>query len=235
MSVRKLFCITNFFTNSYLIENDSSIILIDAGWPQFKESLIKGILKAGYEIWDITHIVFTHHHVDHAGLSLFLKERSGALTAAHSLDSLYISGQAKLTDTSSLGTFGKLHSAFFSIPEQAYFPPCEVDIHLREGESYDFLEGLEIVHTPGHTEGSISVLNRDESWIIAGDSISHLFNVLWHPTLSYSVSLTNIHDSFKKISELKTETVMFGHGPPIKGKAYGKIKKFYEKAIHLRQ
>lgn len=102
----------------------------------------------------IDKIVFTHAHIDHIGQAARLKKSTGAATYLHALE----------------------RPVLASLPQQAAWlntpppEPVEIDHELREGEDLDFCgRKIEVLFTPGHSPGSVSLLLRDEKKILAGD------------------------------------------------------------------
>lgn len=102
----------------------------------------------------IDKLVFTHAHIDHIGQAARLKRSTGAPTYLHALEGPVLA----------------------SLPQQAAWlntaPPelVEIDHELREGRDLDFCgRRIEVLFTPGHSPGSVSLLLREEKKVLAGD------------------------------------------------------------------
>lgn len=103
--------------------------------------------------WILKLIVTTHGHWDHTGDNAAVAEYTGAQIAAHSLD------WHRLTDPEPLW-------APFEIP------PCVPAVDLAEGGEVRFGSvRLRVMHTPGHTEGSVCLLSDDEALLFSGDTL----------------------------------------------------------------
>jgi hydroxyacylglutathione hydrolase len=103
--------------------------------------------------WTLKLIVSTHGHWDHTGDNAALAEHTGAQIAVHPLD------RHRLTDPQPL-------YAPFEIP------PCVPAVDLSEGGFVRFGEiRLRILHTPGHTEGSVCLLAEDDGLLFSGDTL----------------------------------------------------------------
>lgn len=99
-------------------------------------------------------IVFTHAHIDHIGQAARLKESTGAPTYLHPLEGPILASLPQ--QAAWLGT---------AAPE-----PVAIDHELREGEDLDFCgRRVEVLFTPGHSPGSVSLYMREEKKILAGD------------------------------------------------------------------
>ncbi len=78
--------------NAYLIEKEDRLILIDTGYPgnQSKDLLTNYFKKIGRSISDITDIIVTHHHIDHAGSLKHYKMVSNAKIYMHKEDAIMV-------------------------------------------------------------------------------------------------------------------------------------------------
>ena len=103
--------------------------------------------------WTLKLIVSTHGHWDHIGDNAAVATHTGAQVAAHPLD------RERLTDPQPL-------YAPFDIP------PSVPAVDLAEGGVVRFGEiRLRVLHTPGHTEGSVCLLSEDEGLLFSGDTL----------------------------------------------------------------
>ena len=103
--------------------------------------------------WSLKLIVSTHRHWDHIGDNEAVMKATGAALAAHILDAPGIRQP-------------NAASAPFPIP------PAVPAIELAEGGQVRFgALALEVLHTPGHTEGSVCLLARPEGLLLSGDTL----------------------------------------------------------------
>lgn len=83
----------------------------------------------------------------------------------------------------------------------------------------DQVFGLDIIETPGHTDGHISVLDRVGGLLVAGDSLNGADGGVVGPNPAFTTDLAEANESVKKMAALAFETLVFGHGDPVVGEA----------------
>lgn len=157
--------------NCHLLVADNGCVLVDAGLPGSARKIGAALTAAGRSFSDVRLIVVTHAHVDHAGGVAELRALTGAPILAHAGDLDYYERRKPMTfcDTGWFGRFF-LRTRVPLEPYEAFTP----DIVLREGQLLDLAPyGIEGVakHTPGHTDGSIS-LQLANGEMMVGDLIA---------------------------------------------------------------
>ena len=175
-------------------------------------------------------LILTHDHYDHVGNAQGFRNQVSAPLIAHALDRPLIEHPLKVFDDSFMEAAygGTLRQAFREMnrtPEdyQAYqqkvlserFYPVKVDISCDDGDIFELgdLE-VEIIHTPGHTPGSISVYIPNEGVLFAGDV------PLWFgPGRAYPLGdFRTWQDSMRRLLVLDTEFIGWGHSFPTSGR-----------------
>lgn len=177
-------------TNVHLVADERSreAIAIDTAIPSL--AWISGELEA--RGWTLKLIVSTHGHWDHIGDNAAVAEHTGASIAVHPAD------RQRLTKPEPLW-------APFEIP------PSVPAVELAEGGVIRFGDlRLDVLHTPGHTEGSVCLLARDEGVLFSGDT---LFAGGWGRVDLPGGSPEAMADSIARCAGLDDPTrVLPGHG-----------------------
>jgi glyoxylase-like metal-dependent hydrolase (beta-lactamase superfamily II) len=83
---------------------------------------------------------------------------------------------------------------------------------VKEG---DEVFGLEVIETPGHTAGHISILDRAAGVLVAGDALNGIGGGVSGPNPSFSENMTVAIDSVRKLAGFTYDIALFGHGEPV--------------------
>ncbi len=149
--------------------------------------------QLGDEGWALRFIVSTHRHWDHIGDNAEAVVATGATLAVH------------LADRHGLEQPDPM-SAPFPIP------PSVPALDLAEGSRIRFGDvDLTVLHTPGHTEGSVCLLSQEDRVLISGDT---LFAGGWGRTDLAGGDAEMMVDSLARLATLEDGlAVLPGHGP----------------------
>ena len=194
----------------YLVDAGSELIMIDAGVGFGTGRIEDNIRSMGFEPAQIGHIIATHCHIDHIGGLSFWKERSGCKVIAHELDRAGIEGENN--DLTAASMYG------------VDYKPVKVDTILK-GEKEEMRLGdlkFNLLHTPGHTPGSISVyIDTKDGRVLFGQDIHGPFSPAWGSDLG------QWRTSMHKLLDLEADILCEGHAGVYKGKEIGKYIESY--------
>lgn len=203
-----------------LKKEDGKSIIIDCGIPGSETYILKSMDENGVKYSDLQLIIITHGHDDHMGSICNLRKATGAKTVIHKLDSDVIrTGKSpELHPTNLLGKFFNLFVKGGIAGFTPYEPEIIVDGELSLSE-YGF-DGR-IIETPGHTNGSVSVI-MDDGNIFIGDLIMGSMMGKGKPNFPmYADDVQKVKESIKKVIALSPKTVYCGHGGPF---SYAEVK-----------
>ncbi len=179
-------------TNVWVLGDEASreALCIDAATPSV-DWITASLAERG---WTLKLVVSTHRHWDHIGDNAAVVERTGALLLAHGLD-----------------RHGLEQPTFSAIQPPFPLIPSVPALDLAEGSRIRFGSvTLEVLHTPGHTEGSVCLLAEGERLLFSGDT---LFQGGWGRTDLAGGSEGQMVESISRLVALDPDlAVLPGHG-----------------------
>lgn len=166
----KIFSIASGRSNVFLVLSGNNKILVDTG-PAFMQKIIFRRLRK-LSIRTIDYIVLTHSHFDHAANARAIKDFFNARVIVHASEEEYLrSGDSPVPAGTNLftgwltGTFGKMAN------QMVKYQGCEADITIdHQLNLSEDLKNIQIIHTPGHSAGSVCVI-IDNEIALAGDTL----------------------------------------------------------------
>jgi len=145
-----------------------------------------------------------------------MKELTNAKVAVHELDADYVAGKKAPPKPKNL-MFKALSSVFKAAP-------VEPELLLKDN---DKVGRLIVIHTPGHSEGSISLLDAERKVMFAGDAIRFMDGKITGSPEQFTLDMDKAKDSIRKISTFDFDILLSGHGQPLMPDASQKVKDFY--------
>jgi glyoxylase-like metal-dependent hydrolase (beta-lactamase superfamily II) len=212
----------NLSNNIYVVERGNELVVFDPGMPSDLRRVRDRIKSLGRSPEEVSSIVLTHFHVDHAGAARALKDESGARVYIHVDDSPYLRGEKYMPSVYNAGFQGRLLMLLPGIVERySGVPPVEADVAFDDGDVLPVLGGLEVLHSPGHTPGSSCFLWRDRGVLFTGDAIQNwgLLLVLPEGGFSYDLALAGRSAAavVDALSDRDYTDLCPGHGPVVRG------------------
>ena len=138
----KLYFIGSRAVSVHLIDTGAGLILIDTGYPDMKEQIIKSMRVLGFDPADIRILLHSHGHYDHIGCTAELKAISGAKTCISRIDNEIVNGNLDLSWAKELG--------------YDVLPPFDCDVKLDDGAIIELGNTRILCRlAPGHTEGTM--------------------------------------------------------------------------------
>jgi len=193
------------------------LALIDTGYGPSYKSIVANILRLGFEPEGLESALLTHCHIDHVGGAGLFREDYHVILIAHEADAVPLeSGDRMMT------------AAFLY---NVKFSPLQIDRKLSlEEEAFDIGNvRINVIHTPGHSPGSVAAYMDIEGFrVLFGQDIHGPF----HPDLGSDLDLWR--DSMQRLLELDADILCEGHfgiySPSSAVRAY--IQSFLERFAH---
>jgi glyoxylase-like metal-dependent hydrolase (beta-lactamase superfamily II) len=232
MKIHRISVPTPFYVgpvNAYLIEEDP-LTLIDVG-PRNEaslEALRAGLARLGYKLSDIKRIIISHAHADHYGLAQVIVDESDATVYIHEWDAPAVSANMDYRAYREILAGAGVPREAIDRMEAGYekfkgfaHPLANVEVLKDEDEILFEHESLTVVHTPGHTPGSICLVRTSNRLIFSADTV--LKNITPNPVLSPDPinekrrfqSLGEYLVSLARIRSLAPTVLKGGHGDDI--------------------
>lgn len=189
------------FVYVYLIYG-KKIHLIDTGVASSEAKIFDYIRKTGREPEEISTVIQTHSHPDHIGATRTIKELTGCTVAAHKAEKAWI-------EDVELQFGERPFPGFHSLVGGS----VEVDRTLQEGDTVQLEDdlSLEVLHTPGHSEGSISLLLGEDRALFCGDAVLLKGDIPVYEDIQATIN------SINKLKSLDVDLLLASWDQPRKG------------------
>lgn len=211
-------CIKTMNTNNFLIKTNTGYLLIDAGMGRNYQTFIRKFQKINVDINKIEYILLTHHHSDHIAFLSQLLEDTNAKVIVHKKEIPDLEeGKNKVGQYKKNVFFNALNKALKQIISDKFEPIKlrENDIVI-ESDDMELLRGIGIdgviLHTPGHTDGSLSIVLSDGTSFV-GDTVMNF--ILSSPDPFVFQSMDEVFDSWDKLCKNGAKTLYPAHGKAI--------------------
>ena len=190
------------FVYAYVIDSEK-ICLIDTGVAGAEKDISIALKKLNKNLTDIEIIILTHSHPDHIGAASIIQHKSGAHVWAHPNERTWIEDVERQGQERPVPGFAKMVAGSVSL-----------DRLLTDGDILSLAEDLtfKVLHTPGHSAGSICLLSEENGILFSGDLVPQPNSM---PIYEDVVALTN---SLIRIAEINNLTALYSSwGDPLYG------------------
>jgi hydroxyacylglutathione hydrolase len=175
----------NRFVNSLIIFGEK-ITLIDTGVKGCAAKISDYIKENGRDMADVETVILSHSHPDHIGAAAEIKRITGCRVLAHEDEKGWIENiEAQVKE--------RLVPGFFELVDE----PVKIDGFLEHGRRVKADENitLKIIHSPGHSRGSINILFEEDRILFTADSI---------PVKNDIPNYDNFNDLFRSLHSIRT-------------------------------
>jgi glyoxylase-like metal-dependent hydrolase (beta-lactamase superfamily II) len=213
------------FVNAYLIEGAQDLTLVDTGTAPGAPELLEELRENGFNPKHIARVVLTHAHPSHAGGAAALLELNPVRFYAHPKELPVLQGKAPSRRRAGLA--GLLMGSALGRPEE-----CAPIASVQPAQSGTPLRGIpqwQLLHTPGHTPGSLSLYHPSRQILICGDVLSNRGERLHVPSSRRDSDKAALRASLAAIAKLDCDILCCGHGPVVRGGAFRHIEAVLKK------
>lgn len=196
------------WSNAYLLVDAGELTLIDTGMPGDGRKIFGYIQSIGRDPTELARVVLTHSHPDHTGPLKSLSQCTGAAITVHRAETL------RWVGTGELGLHYSAQPPAFgwNVPFLHRIPAHQL---IEDGQILPVLGGLQVLHTPGHTPGSVCLYWAKQAVLFTGDTLladGHGF----HRSIPFPGSNLREHRaSLERLAQLPFEAACAGHGKPV--------------------
>ncbi len=216
------------WTRCYLLKCTGGYLLIDTDYSKYYQLFERKLRSLGIALSDIRYLLLTHHHDDHAGFAAQLVRSAGCRVIAHR-DAVGPLSRGKSEGTDhAVNRRSRITLVLYMLRHKEYsFPPLTLtgkDI-VMEGDNDDLLReiGVDgvILHTPGHTRDSISVVLADGSACVGDAAMNFLrWTGMGHrPIVVEDINI--VYESWRKLREHGARVIYPSHGKPFSATELG--------------
>ena len=203
-----------------VLAGEDGLVLVDAGGTGSRRLIEAGLRDAGYSLQDVRLVAVTHYHPDHTGGLGPLSEASIPI-AAHEDDAPIISREVEYPSPFKDPALGVMTKPLIRSVAGKSVP---VTYRLRDGDTLPTADGIRIVHTPGHTPGSMCLYVESKKLLIVGDAVQYSHGVLTPPARSVTHDFDLAMESLKKLVQIDFQTICFSHFSPMREGAPESLK-----------
>ncbi|MBU7318280.1 MBL fold metallo-hydrolase [Paenibacillus oleatilyticus] len=218
-----------------LLQDEKDVILVDCGYPHFVPLLEQAVIRCGLRLDSVTKLIVTHHDMDHMGPLAALKRAFPRIEIiAHEVEAPYIAGTKKSL------RLEQAESTLDVLPEEAKpqaeqfirflqsIEPAAVDRTVADRERLPWCGGIEIVHTPGHMPGHISLYLPESRTLIAGDAVVIEQGKLDIANPQFTLDLEEAVRSVRRLLDYDVERLICYHG----GCFHGDVMQALRQLVH---
>jgi len=193
--------------NGYLVDDDGTLTLVDAGLPWNAAQVRAGVEAAGHAVRDVERVLVTHYDLDHFGALARLSDLDAPIYVGQ-FDADLATGECSPPWLHHKGAFHRLLRLGFRFPER---------LPLHRVADGDRIGGFTAYHTPGHNPGHTVYVHEKLSVGLLGDLVWEEDGTLRPPVWLDSYDMGTLRRSIRSFAARtpRFEVACVGHGRPL--------------------
>lgn len=209
------------YTNGFVFrDDDGQVTLLDMGLSFSGKRVLAALASLGSGPSDVTRLLLTHCHPDHAGGAAHVSRETGRPVDVHGADATYVRDGTQPDPDPTL-RISRLLRRLPSAPA----PRLDVGEELVDGQVLPVAGGLRVIHTPGHSPGHVSFLHETSGVLVTGDAIFNVLGVRW-PIKALCSDFAMTQQTAHRLGEEEYAVAAFTHGPEIRERPREVIRGF---------
>lgn len=191
-----------------LVLDGDRVVLLDAGLRTTPAHVLAFLDARGLRPQQVSHILVSHYHPDHIGGLRRLRELTGAQVAAHPVEAPVIAGYAPFPNPFAPPLLAAPLAGLARMVDPAV---TGVDIALHDDLELDVAGGIRVLHTPGHTPGSVSYYLPSQGVLFVADALQRRFGRLGLPDPLFTTDMAAARRSVARLAAVNFDTLCFSH------------------------
>ncbi|GAA4357073.1 MBL fold metallo-hydrolase [Angustibacter luteus] len=204
-------------------DDDGQVTLVDCGMKRSPRTMSAALARIGIASDDVTRILLTHAHTDHAGGVAEMARRTDSPVSVHTDDAEAVrTGIAPPLDQSL--RMGRFLRRIMKTGKPA-FEPVPVTDELHDDQLLPVAGGLRVVHTPGHSPGHVSFLHEPTGVLVTGDALFNWRGIGWSIPF-FCTDFRMSQRTAQRLTELDFSVAAFTHGKHVSAGARAYVGDF---------